>query len=336
MSPTYRFAVELPAGELDLELTVQSGQVFRWVRREDNVWQGIEGDAWFRVICPKKEERIDVTRATGMNLAAGRDALRVNSLRVNTVPPHPESDRKPDAEIFHVESSHPEPVFRDVFRLELLQADIYAELLRRGPELAPYLAATRGLRLMRTRDPVESFFSFLCTPNNNLPRILNMVQHLATYGDDEGGWHRFPTVAAVASIPPEALRSKAFGYRANTIPTAAKFVLEQGGDPWLHGLSKLSYLEAVSELQRVPYVGRKLADCIALHALHLGDVAPIDTHLWQAAIRLYFPEWAEANLTDLKYRTLSHFLRERFGPWTGWAQQVLFMDSVLNWRSRRP
>ena len=77
-----------------------------------------------------------------------------------------------------------------------------------------------------------------------------------------------------------------------------------------------------------------MADCIALFGLHHMEAAPVDTHLWQAACRLYFPDWAGKAVTDVRYRQLGDFLRERFGDLTGWAHQYLFYENLLNWRKR--
>ena len=193
---------------------------------------------------------------------------------------------------------------------------------------------------MRPSDPVETFFSFLCTPNNNLPRIVKMVAELAGYGPalatvDGVDLRRFPEAETVAAIPEAELRERRFGYRAATIPNAACELVARGGRDYLEHLKTVSYEEAHAALVTFHGIGPKLADCIALFALHHTCAVPVDTHLWHAATRLYFPEWEKAAITHLKYRAVSAHVRGRFGDLTGWAHQHLFFDSVLNWRSRR-
>jgi hypothetical protein len=47
-----------------------------------------------------------------------------------------------------------------------------------------------GLRLIR-QDPWECFLSFLCSQNNNIPRITSMIDNLCTWGErEEGGGRR--------------------------------------------------------------------------------------------------------------------------------------------------
>lgn len=329
---TNRFSVSQLAGRLDVELCVSSGQVFRWRREESGSWIGVDGDCWYRVrphLVGEPTVRT-LTGATGMNRDPRRDALAFVA----------ETNVAQEGEdTFEIESNGTREDFEWLFRLDCDANEIERELLLRGPELAPYLGALRGLRLLRPKSASELLFTFLCTPNNNIPRIAKMVQHLATFGPvldevDGRAVHRFPDVATVATIPPEELRARGFGYRANTIPTAARFILERGGEGYVNALRDVSYEEAHAALLAVPFIGRKLADCIALFGLHHTCAIPLDTHLWQVATRLYFPQWRETTFTDLKYRETSAFLRARFGEWGGWAQQYLFFDNVLNWRGR--
>lgn len=221
--------------------------------------------------------------------------------------------------------------FRRLFRFETLQSDLEKRLIELGPELAPYIVRLPGLRLMRPSDAIEETFSFLCTPNNNLPRILAMVRGLAAYGDPLPGFDltRFPTIERIAAIPEDELRSKGFGYRGRTIPSLARQMLERGGGAWLWSLREAAYADARRELMSLSGIGPKLADCICLFALHHTEAAPVDTHLWQAATREYFPQWRGTALTGARYDAIGDHFRKRFGALAGWAHQYLFYDNLL-------
>ncbi|KAH0630333.1 hypothetical protein JD844_013270 [Phrynosoma platyrhinos] len=60
-----------------------------------------------------------------------------------------------------------------------------------------------GVRVLR-QDPVECLFSFICTSNNHLSRITNMIQHLCqAFGRricqlDTKTYHAFPSLQAMA------------------------------------------------------------------------------------------------------------------------------------------
>lgn len=238
-----------------------------------------------------------------------------------------------------IRSNHGPDCFVHLFQLDKDIAKIRAQLLVRGPELEPYLNEVRGLRLLRPSDPVETFFSFLCTANNHIARIGGMVRYLASLGEqmttiDGEVVHRFPEIEALAEVSEESLRANGFGYRGASIPLVAKELLRRGGRGYLADLRNGGYQEAHRELITIKSVGRKLADCICLFGLHHDESTPIDTHIWQAATRLYFPEWRDVALTEKKYEAVGAFMRNRFGDLTGWAQQFLFYENVINWRKR--
>jgi N-glycosylase/DNA lyase len=191
---------------------------------------------------------------------------------------------------------------------------------------------------MRPSSEVETFFCFLCTPNNHLSRITAMIGILGSYGERCSPWPeltQFPSLQTIAAIPEAELRGRGFGYRGGTLPKAARELVARGGVEYLDSLRVKSYTEAHTELCSISGVGPKLADCIALYGLGHTEAVPIDTHVWQAATRLYFPDWKDTALTHLKYRETGEYFRNRFGKLAGWAHQYLFFDNVLNWRSRK-
>ena len=272
-----------------------SGQVFRWDLIGDRCWLGVDGEHWYRV------QQLD------------------SSLEIL--------------------SNGTQASFEALFRLDWDASKIESDLLELAPELAPYLRATRGLRLMRPSCSTEIFFCFLCTPNNNLKRILQMSRHLASKGDavaeiDGNIVYRFPSTQVIAEIDEAELRAKGFGYRAATIPLAAKQVLARGAS-WIEGLKSIPYEDAHRELCGLKGIGPKLADCIALFGLHQTEAIPIDTHIWQAYLRLYRPDLADRAMTDARYREASNFMRSRYRQHSGWAQQYLFYDNLINWRTRQ-
>ena len=292
---TRTFRVRSDAKRFDLESCVSSGQMFRWQKLPDGSWLGAEGGNWYRA--QQEDSYIDA-----------------------------ESNAEPEA-------------FKRLFRLDEDAEEIEREILARAPELEIYMQALQGLRVTHQSDPVETFFTFLCTPNNNIKRITQMVGKLAAYGPDmatvEGiKIHRFPEPEIIAAIPEEDLRTAAFGYRARTIPHLAQQLLQRGGRQWLEQLKKGAYKEAHNELKAMTGIGPKLADCIALFGLHHDEAVPVDTHIWQAMVRLYFPEWKDKALTDQRYYQAADFFRARLGKHAGWAHQYLFYDNVLNWRNR--
>ena len=272
--------------------------VFRWTEPSPGNWVGVDGSHWYSI---------------------------------NQTAPG----------ILEVESNATETELRSFFRLDRRLDDIHAEILTIEPRMAPYFDAVSGLRLVRPNSRVESLISFLCTPNNHISRITQMVRFLGDLGPTiqtigETELRAFPSLETISTLTETKLRERGFGYRAKNIPKVAEQILGHGGEQWLDELAIGPYEEAFAQLIEFPGVGPKLADCIALFALHKTEAVPVDTHIWQALTRLYHPEWYRTPITDKKYRVVATQFREKFGPLAAFAHQALFYENVLNWRSREP
>lgn len=69
--------------------------------------------------------------------------------------------------------------------------------------------------------------------------------------------------------------------------------------------------------------------CIALFGLGFNAVIPVDTHIHQIAIRDYkFPTSVAKTLTPLVHAKIQDKFQKVFGPFSGWAQQILFYDDL--------
>ncbi len=235
-----------------------------------------------------------------------------------------------------VESNHAIGEFESLFQLDLSLQELQRDILEIGPELHQQVGVLAGLRLLRPSDAVEEMFCFLCTPNNHLSRITQMVETLSTFGPEfeDAPYRRWPTLETIAELGEDVLRSRGFGYRARTIPTIARDVLARGGRPWLESLRTAPYEVARKALLEIDFIGPKLADCICLFALHHTEATPIDTHVHQAFCRLYRPDLAGKALTPKRYEEMANAFRSRFGRLSGYAHQYLFYDNLLRSKNR--
>lgn len=238
---------------------------------------------------------------------------------------------RPGGPWLEVRSNREEAEFVRIFGTDQDDKSWFREILSADPGLVGAIGECRGLRLIRQDDPIEVLFGFICSANNHVRRIEGMVSHLAGYGM-EGA---FPTLNELARIDPVALRHFGFGYRSERIPLAASTALDRGGVDWLNGLKSASPDVAIAELQGLPGVGPKVAECVALFGLGHGEVVPIDTHIWNAVRRRYLPHLEGGSLTVARRRQVAEFMADRFGKEAGLAHLVLFVDELRNWRSRR-
>lgn len=224
-----------------------------------------------------------------------------------------------------VTGSGTEEAFGELFGLGEGALAAQERIVAAEPRLAEVVAARRGLRVMGRRDAVETLMTFVCSANNNAARIAGMVEHLARRGTEmEAGIWRFPELETVAGLSEEELRGAGFGYRGRTVVEVARATLDRGGRTWLEGLRKREYGEAREALMGLPWIGPKLADCVALFGLGFGEAVPVDTHIWKAATRFYFPEWAGMAVTETRYRAVGERMRGLFGRDAGLAQQFYF------------
>ncbi|XP_064649372.1 N-glycosylase/DNA lyase-like isoform X2 [Lineus longissimus] len=68
-----------------------------------------------------------------------------------------------------------------------------------------------------------------------------------------------------------------------------------------------------------------VADCVCLMSLDKTGAIPVDTHVWQIAMREYMPKLSKAkSLTDTIYKEIGDFFRDLWGDYAGWAHSVLF------------
>ncbi len=216
--------------------------------------------------------------------------------------------------------------FSRLFALDIDVPSIVAKLGRIDAKVAPFLRFRPGLRVLRQPDLTETLFSFMCSANNHMPRIRSMVESLAKYGQLLiEGRHAFPRVGAIASIDASELRDLGFGYRSEPIVLTAQNLSAE--TDWEKRIRSMSYQEAHSALCKLPGIGPKVADCVALYALGHGEAVPIDTHVWRVVTGLYFPELLGKKVTPSLYKIVGDFLRNRFGEHAGWLQQSLFLES---------
>jgi N-glycosylase/DNA lyase len=93
-----------------------------------------------------------------------------------------------------------------------------------------------------------------------------MVENLCVfYGDkicnlDGKDYFAFPNIERLAKPDVEGkLRDSKFGYRASFIQKSAEKIVANGGEDWLHSLTKMDYNEAKQSLITLPGIGAKVS-----------------------------------------------------------------------------
>lgn len=252
---------------------------------------------------------------------------------------------------------------RQYFRLETALAPLYDEWSTQDARLAKIAKAIPGVRIVR-QDPHECLFSFICTSNNNIPRITKILSSIrekygmflmevptrhegrSSRGGGGGGemigtlsLFSFPTLAALADATEQDLRALGLGYRAKFVIETRNLLVECGGDDYLLSLRNQRYGTAVqAELIKFCGIGRKVADCIALFSLDQDDAIPVDVHVQHIASRDYDPGILgdAKSITPTVYKRVGDLFRNRFANHPGWAHSLLFVAELPSFRNVLP
>ncbi len=306
---------------LALNLTLTSGQAFRWRQDSQGIWWGAIGE-------------------TGLAIYQGTGGPSAPLVWQTFPVPNQRS------------------VVEGYFRLDVPLDQLYSEWIGAEPGIEHAVRKVRGLRILR-QPPIECFFAFQCATCNTVVKIERTIHRLAArYGHSiaarigEAGptdspatgqipsvampfsqappMYGFPMLASLACADEVALRADQWGYRAPRVIALARSLIECGPG-WLEHLGSASYTVAKSALTDLYGIGEKVADCICLFCLDKDAAVPVDTHIRQIATELFLPELRGKSLTPRVYAAIAGAYRDRFGAYAGWAQQYLFVGAA-----RRP
>lgn len=208
--------------------------------------------------------------------------------------------------------------------------ELYTQWSDSDPNFKKKAPNFTGIRILR-QDAWEALVSFICSSNNNIARISQMVEKLCTnYGDlvgtiDGYSYHDFPRPEALTGEDVEGrLRGLGFGYRAKYIYQTAVMVAKDRENGWLDSLrnpespafgvepspggdmkpeGREGYRNAHEKLLELQGVGPKVADCVSLMGLGWGEAVPVDTHGTRLAILISRVLFLLTSLCSLANRT---------------------------------
>lgn len=315
--------------ELCLATTLRCGQSFRWKQRDDQTWT-----------C--------VLRGRILQLDQDETHLRYRSIW----PVVDSTSLTPPPSIPPEDHDDTKQLLKHYLNLTPNLEDLYRQWSESDQNFKRKAPKFTGVRILR-QDAWEALVGFICSSNNNIIRISQMVDKLCThYGTyiatfDDRRYHDFPSPDALTGDAVEGhLRELGFGYRAKYIAKTARMIANDRGHAWLNSLQnpenpiygqapgvveemkpegRDGYREAHSRLLELQGVGPKVADCVCLMGLGWGEAVPIDTHVWQIAQRDYkLGKGKHSSLTKATYDAIANHFRKVWGKEAGWAHSVLF------------
>uniref|UniRef100_A0A182F6X6 N-glycosylase/DNA lyase n=2 Tax=Anopheles albimanus TaxID=7167 RepID=A0A182F6X6_ANOAL len=348
------------SSQLQLKATLLGGQSFRWKNYKSTgkgqsedasgefigvfaniVWllRQTERELQYRIVGEQLYPNAASTNAAQAPVNSETPEGKNNLAEVWMKVPEPKEFAK-DSELLYP-AAHYEQLLRIYFRLDVDLEQHYRKWIECHDHFANSAHRFYAVRQL-DQDPVENLFSFICSQNNHITRISDLVEKLCTnYGDkicDHEGttYWNFPSVEALANGAVEGrLRELGFGYRAKYIQGSAAKILSLGGLEWFRRLTELDYKAARTELIGLPGIGPKVADCVCLMSLNHLQAIPVDTHVFQLA-KHYLSGLGNKTqaVTDKQYVLVADKFREIYGPYAGWAQTVLFCSDLRQFKDR--
>ena len=206
--------------------------------------------------------------------------------------------------------------FENYFDLCRDYKEIVAAAVAAHPALAAAAEAGKGIRILN-QDREETFFSFLVSQNNNIPRIQGILERIAGALGEECSfmgetYHAFPSARALAQKDEAFYRALGAGYRAKFIAASAAKLAKEG-----FGAQAIAGKPLREALMRFPGVGPKVADCIALFAFRDTGAFPVDT--WVE--KVYREEFGGK---EGDREQIAAYFSRLFGRMGGYFQQYLF------------
>jgi N-glycosylase/DNA lyase len=334
--------LQVPPEELRPSSTLTTGQCFHWIAIEESNNFGPD-------TIPSRTKESS-TSAWGTHKAtAWIGVLEERVLMIK------ETSNTTLAYVVHGSSDDVKPLLRAYFQLQTPLAPLYEKWSVADPNWFARLPLSvfQGVRVLE-QDPVECLFSFLCSSNNNIPRITKILANVRKrYGkklicnvnisnDKCYDFFSFPTLEELRVATEAELRLLGLGYRAPFIIKTRDLLLEKGGKDYLlslRGHPDANYVQR--ELLQLVGVGRKVADCVALFSLGQVNVVPVDTHVLHIVTREYRNPTEDTlhvrkSMTPMVYAHIGNLFRTRFSTYTGWAHSVLFVAELPSFRDALP
>jgi len=181
-----------------------------------------------------------------------------------------------------------------------------------------------GLRILK-QDPFETLISFIISANNNVKRIMGIIDRICTaFGeaknDTFGTYYAFPTPAELIKASVQDFIECGAGYRAPYLAQTVKSI-NDGFD--LEVIGEMEYSDAKKKIQQLHGVGPKVADCILLFAYGFGQAYPLDVWVKRVTRSIYLQD-------DCSLKEMSEFSYNKFGEYAGIAQQYMFFNVRKN------
>lgn len=212
----------------------------------------------------------------------------------------------------------------DYFDLDTDYEEIKKVLAKIDDNVKESIKYGEGIRILK-QDLWETIISFIISANNNIPRIKKIIERISERYGSPIEWnghvyYTFPTVEELSKASVQDLRDLGLGFRDKRVHDTTQLILNKEVD-----LEKLKAITSSNvlreELNKLPGVGDKVADCIMLFSMKRFDVFPVDVWVRRVMNELYIKSEDESKIDKKQIRSLAE---KKYGSLAGIAQQYLF------------
>ncbi|WP_270474204.1 DNA-3-methyladenine glycosylase family protein [Clostridium cochlearium] len=186
-----------------------------------------------------------------------------------------------------------------------------------------------GIRILK-QEPFEIIISFIISANNRIPMIKRAIEKISEkWGrklEYKGNiYYSFPSVEELCNASLEEVEQCGTGFRSkyivDTVSKIYKNVITDSSE--YNEQFDINYIKALEDdechkmLQNFKGIGPKVADCIMLFSMGKDSAFPVDVWVKRAMQHFYLAP-------DVSLKKIRDFAREKFGEFSGFAQQYLF------------
>ena len=213
---------------------------------------------------------------------------------------------------------------REYFDLDTDYTEIKNILSNVDENLKKSIQYGEGIRILK-QDLWETIISFIISANNNIPRIKGIIERLSKKYGKEIKWNNklyylFPRPNELKMVSTQEYRELGLGFRDIRLYETTKLILRKQID--LDKLKEITDSNILrEELNKLPGVGDKVADCIMLFSMKRFDVFPVDVWVRRVMNELYIKNEDESKVNKIQIRNLAE---QKYGNLAGLAQQYLF------------
>lgn len=143
-----------------------------------------------------------------------------------------------------------------------------------------------GIRILHQK-PWEALCSFIISQNNNIPRIMGIIERLCeNFGEKIGEKdYAFPSYERLKNVSVEDMAVLRAGFRAKYIADAVEKLCS--GEISLDKIKEMPIEDARNELMKIKGVGAKVAECTLLYGFGRKEAFPVDVWVKKIMAEMY-------------------------------------------------